>query len=221
MRINFDEVHLPLSFAVTDIRAKVSFKQQTRLSQLRPNYGRWRWSPQQPKPSCAALHNAPVWKDVSFQTLRSTNSQAPAAVTTATTGDTSIEQLLLQSPSDPGRTITLILYAATTAPMPAGIASNVPRAAIVVLDGTDSLASQIKATIEHIPAMMCGVSESVKQMQLHLQQLYPSRLVHLVCVYIKPKQPNVTGLRKFEEWYILLVADHNCVNYQVCWFSPA
>ena len=205
---------------MSDIRTKVSFRQQTRLSQLRPNYGRWRWSPQKPKPSWTALQTAPVWKDAAFQSMRAALAQAPAAVTATATGDSAIEQLLLQSPSEPGRTITLTMYIATPDPMPAGVAGIVPRAAIVLLDGTDFVAPQIKAHLDDIPAMMYGEPESAKRMQHILQEYYPNRLVHLMWVYVKPKQPDFTSLSKFQERCLLLVGDRNSLSFQVCTSFP-
>ena len=203
-----------------DIRAKVAFRQQTRLGQLKPNYGRWRWHPQRPKPSWTALQTAPVWKDPAYASLRASLAQAPAAVQAAATGDSSIEQLLLQSPSEPGRSITLTMYVAGTDSVPAGIASNVPRAAIVLLDGTDFVAPQIKAHMDDIPVMLFGDGATVRKMQLILAQFYPSRLVHLIWAYIKPKQPIFDSLSRFHERGILLMGDRNCLNFQVCWSSP-
>ena len=203
-----------------DIRAKVAFRQQTRLGQLKPNYGRWRWHPQRPKPSWTALQTAPVWRDPAYASLRASLAQAPAAVQAAATGDSSIEQLLLQSPSEPDRSITLTMYVAGTDSVPAGIASNVPRAAIVLLDGTDFVAPQIKAHMDDIPVMLFGDGATVKRMQLILAQFYPSRLVHLIWAYIKPKQPIFDSLSRFHERGILLMGDRNCLNFQVCWSSP-
>ena len=202
--------------AVVDLRAKVAFRQQTRAGQLKPNYGRWRWKETNPKPSWTALSTAPIWTEPQFTAQRASLAMPPAAVTPTATGDTAIQQLLLQSPTEPERTIFLTMYDATTDNVPPAIASNFPRAAVVLLDGSDYIAPHIKAQLEHIPVMVFGDSPSVHRINMTLQHDHPQLTQFLLWAYVKPRIPNFNALGKFVDRAILLVGDRNSLNFQVC-----
>ena len=199
---------------VKDLRAKVSFSQQVKTNLIRPNYGRWSWSPLMKKPSWNALKTAPLWKDEEHAAARAALSKEPVAVQTLVGGDAEVQQLMIRPPGS-DRDVTMTVYNASQDMVPAGMAGVQPRAAVVLLDGTNYLAPQLKAQMEHIAVMLFGHPKDVTSMQHLIEHNLPDRIVHLVWVYVKPRQPDPRQRDKYHNRGMLLVGDEAVLNFQV------
>ena len=202
----------------------LSFSQQTKVSILRPNYGRWRWSPAQPRPSWNAIKTAPIWKDPEYAPLRATLSNAPVTVHLAISTDQAVQQLLLKSPSDPQRTITLTIYDGLEATVPASVASIRGRAAVALVEGSDWICPQIVQQMDHIPVLVYGAPEVVQRVHTNLRASHPTRTCTAHWVYIKPKNSNPQHLLKYDVRLMLIIGDWHGIRYQVrpsphhpCW----
>ena len=200
---------------VGDLRAKVTFSEQTKTPLIRPNYGRWRWSPENPKPSWNAIKSAPVWKDPMYSSIRTALSKPPATVTPSSTGDQALKQLLFQLPAQPGATRTLTVYEAAEGSVPPAMLSVVPRAAVVLLDGTDLLAKQIQVNIDKMAVMMFGTVPLCNRMRAIIQHNCPNVIVHSLWVYVKPRQADPRSHNKLADHNILLVGDEANLKFQV------
>ena len=160
---------VPLPLTVSDLRAKVQFGQPVKMAAIKPNYGRWRWRPTQPRPAWNALRSAAVWRAEQFSTLRASLAKPPVAVQATSSADPVIPQLQLQSPSDPSHHMTLTIYDALEPEVPAAINTINPRAAIVLVEGTDWVAPQIVQVLETVPVMMFGATEDVQRVYTNVK----------------------------------------------------
>ena len=202
------------SLTVKDLRAKVSFSQQVKTQQIRPNYGRWRWSRQSVKPSWRALQTAPLWKDEEHAAARAALGKAPVAVQTTTTGDAVVQQLMFTPPGS-DQSVTMTVYDASEAAVPAAMTGVVPRAAVIMLDGTDFVAPQLMQHLDNIAVMVYGMSRDVQRMQAIIHQHFPNRVTQLVWAFIKPRQPDPRVHEKYVSRCIMLVGDEAVLKFQV------
>ena len=212
---------LSLSLTVTDLRAKVTFGEQVKTPMIRPNFGRWRWSSDNPKPSWNAIKSAPVWRDPMYSSIRTALSKPPVTVSASNTGDQALRQLLFKLPNQPEQSRTLTIYDATEGTIPPGLVSVVPRAAVILLDGTDLMVSQITANAENIPMMAFGAVQHCSRMRDIILHNCPSRIVHTVWVYVRPRLVNPSERNKLMDYNLLLIGDEGSLKFQVCQLETA
>ena len=186
-----------------------------KTAMVRCNYGRWRWSEQQPKPRWNAIKSAAVWKEDQHSSIRTALSKPPATVTPSATGDQAIKQLQFQLPSLPDISRTLTVYTADEHTVPPAMSTVVPRGAVVLLDGSDFLAPQIKYNLDKMPVMLFGETSHCHRLRSLVQQFFPNSKMQTLWVYIKPQQPDPRVHHKFEDRCIVLIGDEAALKFQV------